>query len=349
MTQSLIHEWHRNELSITYPQIAGARLIMGCPLWGEPYVPRFLRYGLPSILASREALTAFGWELVLYVDPPTWSALMPFLYQMRVPVQLRCIPQTIMEVLRQGGVTKYWLLAAIHNLLVHEAGKRGAGFHMLVADITYSDRYFANLIELADHYGGVAQNGLTISFGGAEPLLEGFRHPNGTLAVPARALGQIGWENLVGEWKSWSMDEIEDPLAEMPNSHFIHWRARDSVRIHSAHMSAVWMSTAKCQAAGTGLGGTIDSELPRYVGQDFYIPAAHDDMSYVALDDGRGAPTARTSFNAFKSSLLQLIDRRQDFMEYFRTPCIVPALPLDGFPADDEVEQRFQRLMALME
>lgn len=349
MTRSLIHEWHRSELAVPYPQVAGARMIMGCPLWGEPYVPRFLRYNLPSILASRDALAAFGWELVLYVDPPTWSVLNPFLYQMHVPVSLRCIPQVIMEVLRQGGVTKYWLLAAIHNLLVHEAGRRGAGFHMLVADITYSDRYFEHLIELAEHYDGIAQNGLTISFGGAEPLLEGFRQPNGTLAVPARSLGQIGWDNLVGEWKSWGMDDIDDPRDEMPNSHFIHYRARDAVHIHSAHMSAVWMGAAKCQAAGTGLGGTIDSELPRYVGRDFYIPTAHDDMSYVALDDGRGEPTAHTTFDAFKSSLLQLIDHRQDFMDYFRTPCVVPALSDGRYPPNDVIEKRFGDLMAMIE
>jgi hypothetical protein len=154
---------------------------------------------------------------------------------------------------------------------------------------------------------------------------------------------------MVGEWKSWTMDGIEDPVLEMPNSHFIHWRGPDSVRIHSAHMSPVWMSPARCSAVTAVVGGTLDSELPRYVGRDFHIPVAADEMTYVALDESRSTATARTSFGAFKSSLLQLIAYRQDFLDIFRTPSWVPALPVDGFPADDEVERRFQRLMALIE
>ncbi len=348
MTETLIKEWHAAELRMQYPQIGFPRLIMGTPIWGEAYVRRFLDWNLPSILSSREALESFGWELIIYTDAATVQILAEGL-QGRVQGQVRVLPQEIMEVMHRGDVAKYWLLAAIHNLLVIEAGRRGAGFHMLVADIAYSQGFFAKLIELGRRYDGIVQQAQTISFNDARPLLEGFRRPDGILAVPARQLGQIGWDHMVGEGKSWTMDGIEDPTLEMPNSHFIHWRGRDSVRIHSAHMSPLWMSPARCATVTPEVGGTLDSELPRYVGRDFYIPSVADDMTYVALDESRSQPTPRTSFEAFKTSLLQLIAYRQDFMEYFRAPCWVPALPIDGFPTDDEVEERFQRLMALID
>lgn len=347
MTKNVIDAWHANELTRQYPELGFPRMIMGMPVWGPAYVRRFLDWNLPSILSSKAELDAFGWEMIIYTDQAT-STMLAEALKGRVQGQVRILPPDVMEVMNTGGVAKYWLLAALHNLLVIESGRRGAGFHMLVADIVYSQGYHAKLIELTRRHDGIIQQAQTISFKDAKPLLDHYRYDD-VLAVPARALGQIGWEHMVGEWKSWTMDGIEPPFTEMPNSHFIHWRGPDSVRIHSAHMSPMWISPGRCAMTHPLVGGTLDSEIPRYVGMDFYIPTAADDMTYVALDESRSQPTERTSFDQFKASLLDLTGHRPDYMEIFRQPVWVPALPVDGFPSDDEVENRFQRLMALIE
>jgi hypothetical protein len=107
----------------------------------------------------------------------------------------------------------------------------------------------------------------------------------------------------------------------------------------------VWIAPDLCAAVSPEFGGTLDSELPRYLGPSFYIPTADDDMAYCALDDGRSVPTPRVPFDRFKSSLLGDMGGNADFMAYFKTPCVVPALPTEGYPTDAEIDQRFSQLV----
>jgi hypothetical protein len=214
---SAIRAWHADELNAPHPH--GAAMLMGCPIWGEPYVRRFLDFGLPSILASRADL--HNCELVLYVDQPAYEALVGPVATSGLSGCFRFIPAAIMDIMARGGVAKYWLLAAVHHALVKIAGRIGAAFHMTVGDVVYSDGYFGRLRALGKRHKAIAQTGLTIAYAGAEPLLNQFRRPDGTMAVPARALGQISWEHLVGQWRSWAMDGIGPDFPEMPDSHFI--------------------------------------------------------------------------------------------------------------------------------
>lgn len=344
---NLIRQWHREELGRQRaPLNPQARLVMGCPLWGERYVERFLSHVLPTLMSSREALDAYGWEMVLYVDEPALKALERC--TLTIPLLTRLIPSPIMDILRDNAAFKYAVLSATQNVLVNECARRGAAFHMLVADIVYSHNYLGRLIKLGQHYDGVAHNGLVVVSDAVTTALEPYRK-GVAIDVPARDLGQLCWEHCVPQWASYTMDGIEDPLVEMPNSHLIHWRTENGVRIHSAHMTATWISPRRCGLAGGALGGTIDSELPRYIGPNFYIPQLIDDMAIAALDASRDVPVPRVSFIEFKNSLMQLIGGRQDFLAYFRHPGWLPAKPVGGFPSNETIELRFQRLMALLE
>src|SRR5260370_25742 len=119
---------------------------------GELYTDWFLTHGMPSILArlNRKALDAAGWQMILYVkEPVTFQPMIELLFP-DVPMQCRPLPEGFVKAYKKDGQLKFLLLAAIHNLLILEAGSyEDAGFHMLLPDHVYSERYFANLLWLA--------------------------------------------------------------------------------------------------------------------------------------------------------------------------------------------------------
>lgn len=345
MIDALIHAWHERELAAPYELKQGTRLVTGFPLWGEPFVSHFLAYCLPSMLApvNKAALDGAGWELVLFVDGPTEERLKAA----NVPARLHRLPDDIVQGLQEQPAYKYPLLAAAHNLLIHKARDIGAGFHMMVADAIYSETYFARLLELAKEHDAIAHTGLAIVAETGLPILDRFRWSDGALVISARALGWVGWHHLNPQWASWTMDGI-DRFIDMPNSHYIHWRGRDSVRIHCAHQSAAWIGNEQCQKVERGLGGTVDSELPRYLGDEFYAPRLDDEMVYIVIA-GASAPTPRVPFADFKSEFWRFLGGTREgnrFLPYFTTPCPVP-LPRDGnAPADAELDSLLKRLMA---
>lgn len=345
MSLELIHAWHRQELGEGRIHPSAARMVMGTPVWGEPYTSDFLAYGLPSILASREALDAAGWSLVLYVDDESWKRLAPRFEVGDIPSQFRLIPGDIMAAVRENGQWKYPILAAVHNILIHEAGRLGAGFHMMVADGIYSEHYFANLLRLGAHHQAIPHTGFATervpTLAALEPFLQG-----GVLRIPAPDLGQIGWDNLVTPWRGWALTEDMDM---MPEAHWMHARGTDRVHLHSAHQSAGWIGPDLCKRVTAPLGGTVDSELPRYMGNAPYATQLADEMTMVALA-GSSPQTGLTPFARYKTEFWRFIGNNREFLPYMAQPCPVPLASLDPEQASvDELNARAARLMAALE
>ncbi len=333
--EALMADWHRHELGADFG-LGSPRLLMGCPLWNKGYVDHFLDYCWPSLLANR----LDGCALVLFVDGETEQRLAG------LPIAVRRLPDALASHLNTEGNYKYHLLAAAHNLLIHKAGEAGAGFSMMVADMIYSEHYFENLLRLAEHHDAIAHTGFAITSATGCPALDHYRHGD-TLRISALDLGAISWKHLNSEWVSWTMDGITD-FTEMPNAHLIHWRARDHIRIHSAHQNAAWISSERCKRAGTGVGGTIDSELPRYMGGEFYQPTLLDNMACISIA-GTTVPTPRIGFDVYRKEFWRFIGNDERFLPYFTRPVVVPA-PYDyDAPSDVEIDERFARLMALLE
>jgi len=346
--QPLIRDWHAHELQADYG-LDGVRLVMGCPVWGDLYVDQFLGYCLPSLVANK----IDGCALVLFVDGPTEQRLLG--YPCPIPTIFRRLPEPIMEGLYAEPGHKYFLLAAAHNLLIHQAAKVGAGFHMTVPDTVYSVNYFENLERLGKQHAAIAHTGFAIVPRTGLPVLDGFRQAS-TLKISAADLGRIGWEHLNPQWASWTMDDITDfqssgengQLPLMPSSHYIHWRGRDAYRIHCAHQSAAWISPERCKQVTPELGGTVDSELPRYLAGDFYAPTLADDMTYIVIAC-ESPVDGRVPFEVFQKEFWRFIGSDRRFMPYFLAPCVVPAPHDESAPDDAELDRRLAALIARLE
>lgn len=339
---TLIRDWHQSEWDADY-ELDGVRLVMGCPLWGRGFVDDFLAYCAPSLRANRLDGVAY----VLFVDGPT-ERLLAGMELGAARVQIRRLPEPIVQGLYAEGGYKYPLLAAVHNLLIRQAGKVGAGFSMTVADTIYSDRYFERLEPLTKRHEAIAHTGFAIVADTGLPVLDEYRRGR-ALPLSAKHLGYIGWSHLNPQWASWTMDNVPDDFAMMPNSHYIHWRGRDTVRIHCAHQSAAWIGPERCRLVQPPLGGTIDSELPRYfAGAEPYQPVRDDEMAYIVIA-GATQPEPLVPFEAFRSEFWRFIGDNRAFLPIWSKPCIM-RVPFDASaPSDEELDERLERMMAKLE
>ncbi len=331
-TGDLIREWHKHELGEDY-RLKGP-IVMGCPLWHVSFINNFLNYCLPS-LRSTEVLPYSS--LVVFADWEAEQRLTGLPY-----VKLRRLPEPLATRVRNNPEFKYMLLAAAHNILIHQAAKADAGFHMLVPDTIYSNHYFHRLMNLTKKHQAIAHTGFAFVSHTALPVLDRFCR-YGLLTITASELGKIGWEHLNPQWASWTMDGIID-FDEMPDSHYIHWRGQDHVRIHCAHQSAAWIGPERCKKVTAELGGTVDSELPRYMAGDFYQPVLSDEMTYAVIA-GVSPIVPRVPFDKFKADFWRFIGDNRAFLPIFSKPCVVPAPFNESAPDNAELDLRMVRLM----
>jgi hypothetical protein len=339
----LIDAWYQEELATGHYQRDDAGVVMGFPLWGEAYVQRFLNYMLPSMMAppNHKALDAARWELVLYVDRQTAQSLEAVSALWNRPIGWRLLPDDLADLLHRSPEWKYSLMSAVHNLLIHQAAQKGAGFGMAVSDIVYSSRYFERLLALGQTHDVIVHQALIVSEKAAAYELDALAW-EGTLEISAQELGTLGWWRVCGLMKSWNMNDIEDPSEGVPGTHFVLWRGQNSIRMHCPHLTPVWLSNKACREVPTDISDTLDA---RFLG-DAYMPTLDDDMTLITIDNSRDAPADKATFDLFRHNLLAHFAA---CMSQFKVPCMVPTLPAtDGFLPDDVIEQRFQKLCGLL-
>ena len=340
----LIDQWYQEELQQHRHQREDAGVVMGFPLWGEAYEQRFLNYMLPSILApaNRAALKAAKYEIVLYVDRQTFNTVWTADIVENAPIYLRQMPDAIADLLHRSPEWKYSLMSAVHNLLIHQAAQKGAGFGMAVSDIVYSSRYFEHLLALGRTHDVIVHQALIVSQDKFEADLFDWAKVDGALSISAVELGTVGWIHASGLMKSWNMNDIENLAEGVPGTHFVLWRGKDSIRMHCPHLTPVWLSNKACREAPTDIGDTLDA---RFLGSA-YMPTLEDDMALITIDNSRDAPADKATFDLFRHNLLAHFAA---CMPQFKVPCMVPTLPAtDGFLPDDVIEQRFQKLCGLL-
>ncbi len=354
MVNPLVLKWHEQLLEEPMGLEGGAKLVTGTPLWGPVYIERFIKYCLPSMLAprNRKALEAAGCALVMFVDEEAECQLK----LTGAPMRFVRIPPEILHAYSLDGFVKYDILTAVHNLLIHKARDIGAGFHMMTADHIYSGAFFENLLRLGAIHDAMPHAPLNIDPTKAFPALDEFEWIDGSLRIAPQVLGEIGYRYMAPEWASWGMDGLPEDFSEMPagridvGAHYMHIRGRDSVRIHCAHMNATWISNKRCGQVTPHLGGTVDSELPRYMAGPFYTPRLEDDMAQLSIGC-MGEVHPRCSWDAFQRSFWEMVGGKDDrprenrFLPYFMSPVHVPMPHDPRAPSEDELDARFGRMM----
>jgi hypothetical protein len=329
-------------------------VLMGTAVWGKEYIERFAMYCLPSIGSPGNLAALAGrCRIVLYCEAaakPVLFRLTRWLARAEIDVQFITIPDWVME-LTADFEQRFFVLGCTQNLLAHQAGRSGMGFHMLMPDHVYGQNYFANLFRLSEKHQAIAQAGVSTRIATAADELEKYRDAaSGALVVPDQALGDIAARHMHPESRMHLMNEASIP-DRMPKSHRLVWLAKDHVRIHSCHVNAAWLAPHLVRDAPIAFTSTMDCLLPEYVpGADFITPAIDDGMAYIEISSDK-KPTLSSMVGADEMAewVFTQTSFTDDFWPYFKAPMLLPTSPnADGMEVD-EIDRQYNQVLSLLD
>jgi hypothetical protein len=311
-------------------------LILGGMVYGQTFLDIFERFCVASLRApaNLEALRSNGAKVVLCTtkdDAPRLTAI------------LGDLPHELYELPKDTGADVFQTLAGVQAGLVGYAAERNCAFHMLMPDQMYSARYFPNLFRLAAH-GDVLHNGLNVDMTAAFGVVAWRNIMDGTLSIPADALGDMAWDRLHGRMRAYMMNAASVPKS-MPPSHFHLWRARDRVMLFSPYNSPVYLTPETARRFPSGPVGTLDREIQK-MATEFVCPSIDDDMVLIGIEHEPAKPLPYVNWETFAENCWGNIGGEWARLAYYRKPTAeIPAAALEGMPTAADVLSR-QRVIA---
>jgi hypothetical protein len=329
-------------------------IIMGCPVWGDKFIQRFLDVCLPTLMAeqNRQALSG-ACRITIFTDRKGKAKLWGVIRQLTVNgflARLRIIPDDLIERAMdpQWPLNKYWLLGTCQQLLLQEGGRHGLGFHMLMPDHVYSEAYFPNLFRLAKDFENIAQTSISGDVTKCAPELEAWRKEDGSIAIPDRALGDMTFRHLHGQTRQTIMNKA-DLLDDLPDSHCMVWIGRDFVRMHCCHMNAAYLSPAIVGRAAVRLYNALDTELPSYMNGEFCVPEIADGMTFVELsDDTKLGVVKRVTAPMLALRCAMTTHFHPAFLTFFGLPNDIPIGEQEDFLPTEQIVERQRALHELI-
>lgn len=329
----IIGDWYADERWRIAPHPRGG-LMLGAVIWGRWYTDIFTDYGLPTILAPDNVAALQDAVIAIYTDEAGRDRLEMNTMAARdagIQVQIHILPADIIA----AHERPFLCLAAAQQLLVTRAARANMNFHTLMPDHKYSARYFPNLKRLGAIHRNIAHGGLNV----ARPpyaQFEVYRQPNGSLAIPARVLGTVGWQNTI-------MCPMNDRTPDaMPDEHYQVWRARDRAMLFNCYANPAYMTPMICRKMDSPnmTTGTLDCHTKALFRGDFCIPTVDDDMAFLSLGNavqGTGRAANYTTLDAFLSRMWREIDGQTDLLPYYLRPTEIAAEIDETAPMADEV------------
>jgi hypothetical protein len=360
--------------------LAPPKVLMGCPLWGDEFVARFISLCLPTLMAPRnKAALAGRCQIVFFTDAASFKGLYYLardMTQAGLPTTVHVIPQHIMDfnngiefekaqkaydrlVARNAPaadieeahrnmcavgstLNKYWLLGVTQQLLIQMAGKWGMGFHSLFPDHLYAEAYFENMWRIAamDPNGGIAQTGISADIHTCLPDLEAFRQADSSLVIPDRELGDIGFRHLHKQMRGNIMGKA-DLATSMPNSHYMFWVGKSSLHVNCCHMNAVWIPPSKTATSPIKLYNAIDTMLPMFMPERVYIPDGQDGLGFLEVSDNmKNESAARVDFASYAAQAWNQVHLSDDWNPFFEASCEVLIKEQTEYTEEEEIKKQ---------
>lgn len=342
-----IDDWYRDQRNAIYgraPPQSGIRLTLGMVVWGKWYVDMFERVCLPSLLAPANAAALRDCGATLEVitseaDKERVGGILGAAGDAGIGATLHTMPKAVLK----ASPRPFLALAAAQSLQVQRAVQCGQAFHPVMPDHCYSGRYFPNLSALALKYRNIVHGGMNVAGELMTGDLEKYRAADGSIDIPARDLGTIGWNNSI-------MCAMNNNKPDrMPDEHYQVWRARDRVMLFNCYANPVYIrpEVGRLLDRSETCTGTIDCQTQALFGTDFYVPALTDDMTFVALTNAATLAPANnfTTIDKFLERMWSEIAGRPERLVYYLTPTEI-ACEDDPTRVDAVEVMTAQRLLA---
>lgn len=341
--------WFANELAKLYAvePTNSPGILLGFPVWGDKYIDRFARFCLPSLLApaNADALRALNAKVLIFTAKGAflslWRKTLP-LEKAAIRLQFDWIPDALLKNEADPN-HKYLLLGTVQNLLIQHAARTGMGFHMIMPDIVYSERYFEALAGLVGQHEAVAHSCLSADIDSMGVELDVFRRGD-ALGIPARALGDMGWRHVHQQTRG-ALLTGDETDADTPHANFMVWQGRDAIHMASPHTNPAWIGPDLCRRAPVLTPVSLDAEIPGLMPSGFHLPGPDDDMVVVELsDDSKTAPKRAGIENFIHLCWLQMnFDDR--FLPVARRRTLIPIEPQAGGLTEAEIETQHAALV----
>jgi hypothetical protein len=366
--------------------LAPPKVLMGCPLWGDEFVARFISLCLPTLMAPRnKAALAGRCQIVFFTDAASFKGLYYLardMTQAGLPTTVHVIPQHIMDfnngieyekahqahkkLIAQGApaaeveeadrhaqavgstLNKYWLLGVTQQLLIQMAGKWGMGFHSLFPDHLYAEAYFENMWRIAaiEPNGGIAQTGISADIHTCLPDLEAFRQADSSLVIPDRELGDLGFRHLHKQMRGNIMGKA-DLATSMPNSHYMFWVGKDKLHVNCCHMNAVWIPPSKTAKSPIKLYNAIDTMLPMFMPERVYIPDDQDGLGFLEISDNlKNESHPRVDFATYAACAWNQVHLSDDWNPFFEASCEIPIKEQAEYTEEAEIQRQHATICA---
>lgn len=342
----VVHAWFARALFDVHGQAQQelGGLLMGCPLWGDRFIRRFEVYCASSMLAPENARALQGARMVLFTDDDSVGRLVSIKRRIEgagIQVLLRQIPPDLAARMGRTNQGKYLVLGAVHNIMVQMAARWGMGFHMLVPDHLYGERYFPSLKRLATKHHAIVQCSISANLVTAARGLERFRKPDGHLAAPGRKLCALAWRHLHPQMRVMVVTKKHDIDRRLPASTWLAWQGPKTLVVQSPHQHLAYLSPQFCRFAPSRVPHTMDAELPSFLPFGFYTAKPADDLAYIEVS-GPDKAANRVIFSGeqWAHNLWTVLKFRDNYLPFLAASCEVPIGAHPGAMAIKEIDRQ---------
>lgn len=349
-----LREWFDQELADLGERFQPNQpaLMMALPVWGREYIDTFTNFCIPTLLSPSNIQALVGRTLlVLHTSQDDFDYLLSKVKRLedyRFELEIRIIPQHLLDMVPERTTNKYWLLGTCQHFYLKYARHKGMGFHMLMPDHVYSNEFFPNLLRLADQHDIIAQTSMNVSLERSRETLEAYRYGE-FICIDPVGLTQMAFDNLHDGIRAVIMNgrDIENNI---PVSNFIMWKSVDAIYAFSPHASLLYLSPRLLENCPMCLHNALDTGIPYFAqGMEVYVPTIADNMSYVELShDSKQFNTHATTLVDFCLRFWVLAHFNSDYLKVFALKSAFPILP-DGDGVDEkEVDRQMSIILEVL-
>ena len=336
-------------------------LLMGCPVWGRPYIDRMVKYSLPTLGSPRNIKYLSGKAVLVFFcfeedRPYLWEATR-WLRQERIHTLFRDLPPGLREIaIAKERDDKYGILAPVQNLLAHMAGHAEMGLHMYMPDHVYCDGYFESLAKLGTKYPAIVHQGMSLDASKAMPELDKWRQVDNysSISIPALRLGDLtiscmhprSSQNVMNYGGSIPTDGGTPVL---PDCRQVAWIGKDALHIADPCHLVAWLCPELCLDAPISFTSTLDMLHPDYIPPGMWHMAGPDDgMVFAELSEPSSIVREWVGLERFLMRAWQQVAFTPDYMPYLSRRCLIRISEQAGYLSDAEIDRQHRWILDAM-
>lgn len=227
------------------------------------------------------------------------------------------IPDSLMKQIDQSSV--YWLIGAAATIGIEYARKCNAAFHHCYPDIIYSNKFFSELLRLAEISPSILAPAHRTDESVMLPSIKSYESDE-CISIPSEDLVALGLNAIhMCHWPS--IVNNRPSMWIYPQTHSLIWETHPFVHFNCPHLNAWWLSKEVINKVPQRFYISLDSELDFLCeDENYYIPQENDELYMVEFSNQGKQKVEDTYFDAsnYGNYFWKLSTNRDNFKFFIR-------------------------------